>query len=152
MRQLNRRIESAHAMESLGARLAAIIRPPLLITLRGPLAAGKTTLVRGLVHGFGIAGAVKSPTFTLVESYHLDALNIHHFDLYRLSDAEELEFIGIDDYFDERALLVVEWPERGERVLPAADVNIAITIKGESREVVLEGHSEAGIKLLFQIN
>lgn len=146
------RIESADAMEALGAKLAAAATVPLHIHLSGALAAGKTTLVRGLVHAFGIAGAVKSPTFTLVESYSLEGLNIHHFDLYRLADAEELEFIGIDDYFTASNIVLVEWPERGQGVLPPADLSLAITIRGESREVVVSGLSEAGIKVMSDID
>lgn len=130
-------------MEAIGAALARSARRGCRIALAGPLAAGKTTLARGYVRARGHAGAVKSPTFTLVESYPLDGGAVHHFDLYRLADAEELEFIGIDDYFDGQADVLVEWPARGAGVLPLPDLEIAITVAGTARELSLAFGDEA---------
>ena len=110
-------------MESFGARLAVGLRQCRLIYIRGPLGAGKTTLVRGVLRGFGHRGSVKSPTFTLVEPYVLNGLMLYHFDLYRLKQPEELEFIGWRDYLRDGVCLV-EWPERGGNVLPEPDLDV----------------------------
>lgn len=138
-------------MEALGGALAQRGRRGQVISLHGPLAAGKTTLARGYLRALGHAGAVKSPTFTLVESYVLAAAQVHHFDLYRLADPAELEFIGIDDYFDGRADVLVEWAERGTGVLPLAQLEVRIALDGMAREVVLEGLDEAGRELVSKL-
>lgn len=135
-------------MEALGARMAAALEPGAVIHLRGPLGAGKTTLVRGLLRALGHSGPVKSPTYTLVESYRAGGMVLHHFDLYRLTDAEELEFIGLRDYLGGGAVCVVEWPERGEGVLPAADLEIGIAYAGSARELQGTARSEAGHRIL----
>ena len=113
-------------MEALGAKLAAQVGKVRLVNIPGPLGAGKTTLVRGMLHGLGHAGAVKSPTFTLVEPYTFGNLHFYHFDLYRLNDPGELEFLGLRDYLDDKGVCVVEWAERAQGVLPSPDVDIMI--------------------------
>ncbi|MDP2706009.1 MAG: tRNA (adenosine(37)-N6)-threonylcarbamoyltransferase complex ATPase subunit type 1 TsaE [Burkholderiales bacterium] len=113
-------------METLGAKLAAQVGKWHLVHLRGPLGAGKTTLVRGILRGLGHAGAVKSPTFTLVEPYTFGHLHFFHIDLYRLNEPGELEFLGVRDYLDGNGVCVVEWAERGQGVLPSPDVDIMI--------------------------
>lgn len=138
-------------MEALGAAIAR--RAPLAFTifLSGQLAAGKTTLARGLVRAFGHTGAVKSPTFTLVESYDIDGRRVHHFDLYRITDPEELEYIGLDEYFDGAALCLIEWPERGAGSLPAADVELRLSVVPTGRLVQAVANTPAGEDLLNDI-
>lgn len=118
---------------ALGAQLARIIAAGSVIFLHGNLGAGKTTLVRGYLQALGYEGPVKSPTFTLVEEYLLGGLRIFHFDLYRLSDPEELEWMGIRDYFSNDSIAFLEWPERGSGFLPAADFEVTLIYDGASR-------------------
>ncbi|WP_425917021.1 tRNA (adenosine(37)-N6)-threonylcarbamoyltransferase complex ATPase subunit type 1 TsaE [Pseudomonas sp. GWSMS-1] len=132
------------AMLVLGAQIAQVTGGKGVIYLHGDLGAGKTTLSRGIIRGLGHVGAVKSPTFTLVEPYEIGALRAFHFDLYRLVDAEELEYLGIRDYFDGDALCLVEWPQRGAGVLPKADLDITISPHGAGRALRLQAQGERG--------
>lgn len=132
------------AMLSLGARIAQVTGGRGVIYLHGDLGAGKTTLSRGIIRGLGHIGAVKSPTFTLVEPYEIDAVRVFHFDLYRLVDPEELEYLGVRDYFEGDALCLVEWPERGAGVLPKADMDITITAQAPGRSLYLQVQGERG--------
>ena len=144
-------IDSAAAMEGLGGALARGGRRGQCILLHGPLAAGKTTLARGYLRALGYAGAVKSPTFTLVESYVLDSAAVHHFDLYRLAAADELEFIGIEEYLDGRADVLIEWAERGYGVLPPATLELTIGIVDGGREVSVEASDPIGRELISSL-
>jgi len=120
----------------------------LVIYLTGHLGAGKTTLSRGLIQGLGHTGSVKSPTYTLVEPYGLSSGNVYHFDLYRLKDAQELEFLGVEEYFRSGCLCLVEWPERGEGWIPAADLEISLGREAEGRRLDLKARSVKGESLL----
>lgn len=123
---------------AFGARLAATLKPPRILFLQGELGVGKTTLVRGLLKGLGFTGIGKSPTYTLVEPYELKIGSVYHFDLYRLTNPEELEFIGIRDYFNENAICLIEWPEHGLGFLPKADLNIELKIVPEGRLLTID--------------
>ena len=142
--------------EHLGARLAAALREdagaasPIQasIHLIGQLGAGKTTLVRGLARALGIEGPIKSPTYTLLEPYVRDGLTLYHFDLYRLGDGEELEYLGARDAFAEPALCVIEWPERAQAWLPVPDLLVHLTVSGAGRDAEVSAATPRGEKLL----
>lgn len=123
------------AMAALGAELAGALAPPRVVTLRGPLGAGKTTLVRACLRALGHEGPVRSPTYTLIESYPLGDRTVHHLDLYRLGDPEELELIGVRDLATADAVWLIEWPERGGDRLPPADWALEIAYADCGRRV-----------------
>jgi tRNA threonylcarbamoyladenosine biosynthesis protein TsaE len=132
------------ATEVAGKRLATALSEGGLVFLEGTLGAGKTCLARAIVRALGHQGSVKSPTYTLVEPYELATLNVYHFDLYRLVDPEELEFMGIRDYFAPGYLCLVEWPGRGTGVLPQADITLTLTSEGEGRRLQALAFSPLG--------
>jgi tRNA threonylcarbamoyladenosine biosynthesis protein TsaE len=139
------------AMEALGARLAAVLADGTVVFLRGELGAGKTTLVRGILRGLGHDGAVKSPTYTLVEPYRVAGRTVYHFDLYRLNDPEELEFLGVRDYLSGSGICLIEWPERGAGVLAGADLEIGIERTPDGRRVRLQAHTPRGTAALHEM-
>ncbi|MBB1275792.1 MULTISPECIES: tRNA (adenosine(37)-N6)-threonylcarbamoyltransferase complex ATPase subunit type 1 TsaE [unclassified Pseudoalteromonas] len=140
------------ATVTMGNRVADIIEQGAVIYLHGDLGAGKTTFTRGVVQGFGHTGKVKSPTYTLVEPYELERANVYHFDLYRLGDPEELEYMGIRDYFSADAICVVEWPEKGGEFIPVPDLDITLSYVGNERKIVINSASERGIAIVEKLN
>lgn len=126
-------------------------RKPIIMTLQGDLGAGKTTLSRGILQGLGHVGNVKSPTYTLVEPYQLAFGAVYHFDLYRLTDAEELEYMGFADYLTDGKLCLIEWPEQGQGFLPQADIGIQISQLEEGRCVTLSAYSAYAEQLVSQL-
>lgn len=138
------------ATEALGARLAGALAPGLTVFLDGDLGAGKTTLVRGVLRALGHAGKVKSPTFTLLESYAISSLNfpLYHFDFYRFTDPDEFIEAGLDEYFgqtgDAAGVCLVEWPDKAGGHLPSPDLRIALAVVGEARHARLSACSEGG--------
>lgn len=131
------------ATERLARALAQSAPRPAVVLLQGDLGAGKSTLARGWLRALGVSGAIRSPTYTLVERYPLAAGGeALHLDLYRIGDGAELEFLGLDDA--DSALWLVEWPERGGDGLPAPDLHVALAIEGEGRRCALTPLSSAG--------
>ena len=128
-----------------------IAQTGVVIFLIGDLGAGKTTLCRGVLNTFGHHGAVKSPTYTLVEPYDVEDKHICHFDLYRLGDPEELEYMGIREYFGSGNLCLIEWPNRGEGVLPEADLIVTVTVKAPGRQVEVAANTAIGENILRRL-
>ncbi|NOQ15370.1 MAG: tRNA (adenosine(37)-N6)-threonylcarbamoyltransferase complex ATPase subunit type 1 TsaE [Methyloprofundus sp.] len=139
-------LDTAEDTEAFGAKLFQVLPEKCIIFLIGDLGAGKTTLVRGFMRAAGHTGAVKSPTYNIVEEYKLNKRLFFHFDLYRLVDPEELEWIGIGDYLQEQGICFIEWPEKGEGYLGSADVILAMTTTDKGRKLVVEKLAE-GIDL-----
>ncbi len=135
----------------LGASLATLLEGHGTVFLDGELGAGKTTLSRGLLRAMGHSGAVKSPTFTLVEPYVIGDYKIYHFDLYRLEDPEELEYIGFDDFFEGEPLCLIEWPEKGLGYLPECDLIIELTRKDGGRLARIASKTERGELMLTEL-
>lgn len=125
------RTASPRETEACGAALARAVTGPCVIALEGPLGAGKTTFVRGFLRARGYTGPVRSPTYTLVETYPLTAGPVHHLDLYRLADPEELEYLGVRDLATGDAIWLIEWPERGRGFLPPFDRHIVIDCESD---------------------
>lgn len=139
------------ATQALGARLAEALPARAVLYLRGDLGAGKTTLARALLRAAGHEGPVRSPTYTLIEPYRLPDSVYYHLDLYRLADPEELEFLGLRDLLDEDCVLLVEWPQRGEGLLPAPDLQLTLAPVGEGRHVEFEAGSAMGESIIRRL-
>jgi len=144
-------LADADATAALGARLAAALPPRLVIYLEGDLGAGKTTLTRALLHAAGHEGRVRSPTYTLIEPYRLGERAYYHLDLYRLADPEELEYLGLRDLLVEPCVLLIEWPSRGQGMLPPPDLIIRLWPVGDGREAALSAASPAGEEVLSRL-
>jgi len=139
-------------MEAFAAGIAACLPASLTVFLQGPLGAGKTTFVRGLLRALGHRGPVRSPTYTLVEPYEVGARQVYHFDLYRLTDPEELEYLGLRDYFQGDAIRLLEWPEQGGALLGRPDLVLAIRpTGGDRREVQLGSATPIGAAMLERL-
>lgn len=140
---------------ALGAALARALAPGLVIYLHGDLGAGKTALTRALLHAAGHTGHVKSPTYTLAESYTVviagRPTDVIHFDLYRMASPEEFLDAGFREHFNDHNICIVEWPEKAESVLPLPDINLYLTIAGQGRDVELQALSDKGFQCLDRL-
>ena len=153
---LTLRLENEQATEQLAQKFARVLRAGELVFLSGDLGAGKTTFTRHLIRALGLNTRVKSPTYTLVEAYELPRWQVYHFDLYRLADPEELEFMGIRDYFGPDCLCLVEWPEKAAGYVPPADLALVFSFPDEAvhsgRRLELFARSEVGQKCLNELS
>ncbi|XYJ11275.1 tRNA (adenosine(37)-N6)-threonylcarbamoyltransferase complex ATPase subunit type 1 TsaE [Telluria sp. B2] len=144
------------ATAALGAALARAVLPGLVIYLHGDLGAGKTALTRALLRAAGHQGTVKSPTYTLSEPYRVQIdgqpVNVIHYDLYRMASPEEFLDAGFREDFDGKNICIVEWPEKGEPVLPLPDVKVLLKVSGLGREVELQALSELGLLCLDRLS
>lgn len=160
------------ATEALAQRIAAKLTAPLLITLSGALGAGKTTFVRALLRACGVKGAIKSPTFSLVESYDLtfdhraarllrwhatsqrqaSPTQFHHFDLYRVQEPTELHFMGFRDYFTDHTICCIEWPERAKGQMAVPDLSLSFEFEGIGRKVICVAGSAKGEQMLCGVD
>jgi tRNA threonylcarbamoyladenosine biosynthesis protein TsaE len=143
-------LQDEAATLALGARMAACVQPGVRIYLQGDLGTGKTTLARGLLHALGYAGRVKSPTFTLVETYNLSSLYLYHFDFYRLKDPDEWRGAGFREAFEADAACLVEWPEKAS--LPAPDLSVHLGHAGSGRSVRLLAGTPRGSRCLDRLS
>ena len=145
------KIDDEAAMIALGGAIAGALLPQMIITLKGGLGAGKTTLSRVLLQSLGHKGAVKSPTYTLVEPYELEIGTVFHFDLYRVIDPEELDYIGFADYLSQGSLSLIEWPERGDGYLSDVDVCVDIEHHRIGRDVTVTAQTVTGAEFLIRL-
>ncbi|GAA0823752.1 tRNA (adenosine(37)-N6)-threonylcarbamoyltransferase complex ATPase subunit type 1 TsaE [Colwellia sp. D2M02] len=157
MKQIEYFLKDEQATLTVGAQLAQALQSfehqqSLVVYLNGDLGAGKTTLTRGFVCGMGHNGNVKSPTYTIVEPYELAQWRVFHFDLYRLSDPEELEYMGIRDYFNDDCCCFIEWPEKGTGLLAKADLIINMAYQNEQRTINLQAETPRGEAILTVLN
>ena len=149
---MDKSLDSEAATINLGRLLPPALDAAGVIFLSGGLGAGKTTLCRGLLRGLGYDGAVKSPTFTLVEPHELERGSVYHFDLYRLAHPDELDYLGAEDYFAAEALCLIEWPERGAGFLPTADLELTLTVTSEaSRQVRVRAQTLKGEQAMARL-
>jgi tRNA threonylcarbamoyladenosine biosynthesis protein TsaE len=144
-------LANEEATLGLGRKLAQSLEPGMLVKLRGSLGAGTTTLARGMLRGLGFEGRVKSPTYSLVELYELSRLDLYHFDFYRFEDPHELIESGLQDAFNETNVCIVEWPERAGKLLPVADLEVALSMAESGRTAMVMAQTENGIRCLRQL-
>ncbi|MGH8681209.1 MAG: tRNA (adenosine(37)-N6)-threonylcarbamoyltransferase complex ATPase subunit type 1 TsaE [Burkholderiales bacterium] len=140
------------ATRALGERVAAVLQPGASVHLSGDLGAGKTTLARGLIRALGFPGQVKSPSYALVEPYTDSRLTLYHFDFFRFKDPGEWRDAGLSECFNERAIWVVEWPEKAAGVLPPADLRVRLEISPRGgRDAAIEADTELGRACLSEL-
>ncbi|WP_367607365.1 tRNA (adenosine(37)-N6)-threonylcarbamoyltransferase complex ATPase subunit type 1 TsaE [Legionella sp. W05-934-2] len=137
-------LEDESATGQWAAQMSGCVQPPCVIGLSGELGVGKTTLIRALLRALGITGAIKSPTYALVETYDCQNWQVHHFDLYRIAHEEELAFIGFRDYVTDNAVCFIEWPSKTQTAMAVLDVLIDMTIKENGRMMTISAKTERG--------
>jgi len=145
------KLQDEQDTQNLGELIARHLSAPFTCYLQGELGAGKTRLVRAIIQSIGYSGNVKSPTYTLVEPYQFESHTIYHFDLYRLSDPEELDYLGIRDYFDQKSITFIEWPDKGEGWLAEDDITILLEFDGQGRTCKMRASTEVGVLLLQKL-
>ncbi len=143
---------SPEATHKLGTELAPLLRSGGVVYLCGDLGAGKTYLARAVLVGLGYQGRVKSPTYTLLEPYELEALTVYHMDLYRLSEPEELEFLGVRETMEQTVLSLIEWPDHGLGYVAHPDLVIDLAYSGDGRRACLSGKTVRGQRILSKMS
>jgi tRNA threonylcarbamoyladenosine biosynthesis protein TsaE len=144
-------LPNPEATEACGRAWATLVCPGLLVSLRGELGTGKTSFVRGLLHGLGFEGAVKSPTYPLLESYNLPHLTVYHFDFYRINHPDELEDAGFRELFNDTCVCLVEWPERAGSWCPPADLLIELHVEKQGRRICISAATLLGQQCLARL-
>ena len=147
MKLVVKNLDETKALARRLAHCCSSLQSTLVIYLIGELGVGKTALAQGFIQYFGFE-RVKSPTYSLVESYQNEVINIHHMDCYRLSDPQELEFIGIREYLLSGHLQLIEWPELGKGFIAKADISISLSGDGNQRKINIKSHTETGKKVI----
>lgn len=135
----------------LGQQFSLHLQPGMVVALAGDLGAGKTTFTRGVLRGLGVSERIKSPSYTLLESYECAEFTVFHFDFYRVSRPESLLEIGLEQYFTEQNVCFVEWPELGAGIMPPADVTVTLSLQQSGRQALVQGHSARGLALLGKL-
>ncbi len=151
MRELGVELPDEAATAALAGRVAAAIDGGLVCYLHGPLGAGKSAFARALLHALGVRGRIKSPTYSLLESYPLGDAQAWHLDLYRIADPDELEWLGMDALGEAGAVVLIEWPQRGAGAVPAADVEVFLDYAGAGRRAVVRADNDRGERLLCRL-
>lgn len=141
-------LHNEQASESFALALAQVVTAPMILTFSGEIGVGKTTIIRAFLKSLGVTSAIKSPTFSLIETYEQPQAVIHHFDLYRICDEIELEYIGFRDYFTTNSICLIEWPERAPCFLECVDVALELTRQGYGRHLSMRSLSTIGQQLL----
>ncbi len=136
------------ASQDWASKLAPHLSAPVILSFSGDIGTGKTTIIRAMLRALGVQCAIKSPTFSLVESYQCTQFTVHHFDLYRIHNEEELEYIGFRDFFSEHCVCCIEWAEHAGQLLPKIDIYFKLKIKQAGRELEIKALTETGQKVL----
>ena len=137
--------------EQWAKHFAFCLAAPLTITLSGEIGTGKTTIVRAMLRSWGVTSTIKSPTFSLLESYIIPGLIVHHADLYRIHDPEELDAIGFRDYFTEDAVCCIEWPERAPYAVEPIDLALDLKMHGDGRMLHMDALTAKGVFVLSRM-
>jgi tRNA threonylcarbamoyladenosine biosynthesis protein TsaE len=156
MRHFKAHLNDEAGTAALGAALARVLAPGLVIYLHGDLGTGKTALTRALLHAAGHGGHVKSPTYTLVEPYTAviagRRLDVMHFDLYRMASPEEFLDAGFREHFNRNNVCIIEWPEKAGSVLPPPDIKVFLAVSGLGRDVECQALSDQGSQCLDRLH
>lgn len=144
-------LPTERSSEIFASRLALCLVSPLVLTFKGDIGAGKTTIIRAMLRHLGVSSAIKSPTFSLVESYNIANFYIHHFDLYRIHDEAELEYFGFRDYLGDNTICCIEWPERAKNYQSLADIEFNLNLKKDGREMQIFALSSVGETIVSRL-
>lgn len=151
MTELRRTLPDPLATDALAAEVACAIEGGAVFHLHGDLGAGKSSFARALLQALGVSGRIKSPTYSLVESYPLTSGTAWHLDLYRIAAPDELEWLGLEALGEPDAVVLIEWPDRGTGAIPAADIDVHLAYEGHGRGARLTARTARGNALLQRL-